>query len=285
MTGPSMRWAGTPPRRRGAVIAEMIVALVISCVVAALAASALLAAERRLRAGSGASDASRVEQDVELVLRSELRASLGDSLVLRGDTAIEVLAHVGTSVVCSWGGRVLTVPPSQSSTGVPLSRWRYTPAAGDLLYVSDSTTRAWGRYVVDSAVVRVDAAGCPPSTGFESRADSVLRRPVTRLVLTGALAEGLVVGSPVRIVRRGRWGLVRGTDKRWELAYRSCDLPGRCGASQPVAGPLASPADSGLRVRLMPTGEVALAIRSAQSVVLGRAALMVVVPPMTRAIP
>ncbi len=152
MTVPSVRWGGTPPRRRGAVIAEMIVALVISCVVAALAASALLAAERRLRAGSGASDASRVEQDVELVLRSELRASLGDSVVLRGDTAIEVLAHVGTSVVCSWGGRVLTVPPSQSSTGVPLSRWRYTPAAGDLLYVSDSTTGAWGRYVVDSAV-------------------------------------------------------------------------------------------------------------------------------------
>ncbi|MCX5763658.1 MAG: hypothetical protein NTU67_03380 [Gemmatimonadetes bacterium] len=272
-------------RRPGAVLAEMIVALGISGLVAALAVAAMLAAERRWRTASFASDAARLEQEVESVLRSEIRGSLGDSLVPRGDTAIDLLAHVGSSVVCSWGTRVLTLPPAQSSTGRPLSRWRYTPAAGDLLYVYDTTSLGWRRYLVDSALSRVDPAGCLPATGFQTRSDSVFRRPVTRVVVASALPLSTVVGTPVRIVRRGRWGLVRGTDKSWELAYRGCDLPGHCGGSQPVAGPLAAPADSGLRFRVLPTGVVDVTVRAAASKTLGRGPLTVIVPPMTRSVP
>ena len=271
--------------RPGAVLAELLVALVISSVVAALAASVMVAAERRVRAGSRSSEAVRLEQDVELLPRSEIRASLGDSLLLRGDTALELLAHVGTSVACSVGARTLTLPPTQTTGATPLSRWRYTPAAGDLLYVYDTIARGWGRYLVDSAASRFEGAGCPPSTGFVSRSDSVLRRPLTRLVVASVLSSGVTVGAPIRMVRRGRWGLVRGSDKSWELAYRSCDAPGHCAASQPVAGPLAAPADSGLRFRVMPTGEVIIAVRSAQSLVLGQRPLTATVPPMTPAVP
>lgn len=271
--------------RRGAVLAELIVALVITGVVAALAAAAMVAAERHLRAGSGASDAARLEQEVELVLRSEIRGALGDSLVARGDTAIELLAHVGSSVLCSWSGRTVTLPPSQSTSGTPLSRWRYTPAAGDFLYLFDTLANGWQRFAVDSAATRVDAAGCPPATGYALRSDSVLRRPVMRVVLTTAVPPTVLVGTPVRLARRGRWGLVRGTDKSWELAYRSCDLPGHCGASQPVAGPLAAPADSGLRFRLLAPGRVELAIRSAAASSARRSGVAAVVPAMTQGVP
>jgi hypothetical protein len=250
------------PLRRGAVLAEWLVALVITTVVAALAAATMLAAERRMRGAQSGSEAGRIEQDVELVLRSELRSALGDSIIARGDTALELLAHVGSSALCTWSGRVATLPPSQSASGVALSRWRYTPASGDLLYLYDTASVGWRRFAIDSAASRVDASSCPPGTGFQSRADSVARRPIMRLYLSAPIDSSAFAGVPVRIVRRGRWGLVRGTDRSWELAYRSCDLPGHCGASQPVAGPLAPPADSGLLFRLVAPGRVEFRVRA-----------------------
>ncbi len=271
--------------RRGSTLAELIVALTISTVVAGLAAAAMLAAERRLRSGNGASDASRLEQEVELLLRSEIRAALGDSLVLRGDTAIELLAHVGSALVCSASGRVISLPPSSVSSGVSLSRWRYSPAAGDLLYLYDTASMGWQRHVIDSAATRVDAAACAPATGFQTVTDSVLRRPVMRLVLASAPAHLPMIGTPVRVVRRGRWGLVRGTDRSWELAYRSCDSPGHCGPSQPVAGPLAPPADSGLRFALPGPGRASITVRSASGRAAGRPPLRAVVPAMTAGVP
>jgi hypothetical protein len=264
-------------------VAELIVALTISAVVAALAAGALVGVERQTRASTGASDAGRLEQDVEAILRSEIRGSWGDSLALRGDTAIELFVHVGSSVVCGVSGRVLTLPPSLVATEPPLSRWRYTPAAGDLIFLYDTTTRGWARVVLDSAVSRVDAAGCLPSTGLLARADSIARRPVMRVVLPAAPTAGVVTGVPARLVRRGRWGLVKGGDKSWELAWRPCDAPGHCGASQPAVGPLAAPADTGLRFRLDNGGWVEVSLRAGN--VSGRPVAKIAVPVLARSVP
>jgi len=47
-------------------------------------------------------------REAEAVLASELRAASSDSLLVRGDTAIDFLGLVGVSVVCVSSGAVLT---------------------------------------------------------------------------------------------------------------------------------------------------------------------------------
>jgi len=241
--------------RRGATIAELLVAFAITAVVAAAGSVALVAAERQLRATATVADEERALREAESVLRAELRAADPDSITVRGDTAVELFALVGTSVACVVSGRVLVLPPDQSSTGFPFSVWRATPGWGDLLLITDSTAASgWTRAVVDSSAFRSDGAGCEPASGFITSADDALSRPALRLVLNQALPPSLVAGAPVRVMRRGRYVLLKGSDKSWALSYRSCDGPALCGPSQPVVGPLATSADSGLIFHYDPAG-------------------------------
>jgi hypothetical protein len=105
---------------------------------------------------------------------------------------------------------------------------------------------AWRTAVVESASTRTDGAGCKPSSGLLSAADSAARRPVMRVVLQSSLdPAAAVVGTPVRVLRSGRYALTRAADGSWSLSYRRCTGPS-CGVAQPVAGPFAAPSDSGL---------------------------------------
>ena len=236
------------PRRAGSTLAELLVALTITAVVAAIGGAALVAAERQLRASSNAADGVRMLREAESVLRSELSAADPDSVVLRGDSAVEILAHVGVSVACVPVGRVLVLPPALSNSGLPYTIWRLTPSPGDLVLVSDSSSASgWFRATVDSTTSRADGAGCDAPHGFVSPSDVAAHLPSTRLVLSRPLPDSLPAGAPVRLQRRGRYLLLKGSDKSWSLSYRPCSAPAVCGASQPVSGPLAAHADSGLR--------------------------------------
>ena len=93
-------------------------------------------------------------------------------------------------------------------------------------------------------VTPVNGGGCNPSSGLLSTADSIARRPFTRVVLRAPLTPVPLVGAPVRVARPGRYALTRAADGSWSLSYRRCT--GSCSVAQPVAGPLAAPSDSGL---------------------------------------
>jgi len=181
------------------------------------------------------------------VLAAELRAAAADSIVVRGDTAIDLLTGVALSVVCASAAREVVLPSDQSTAVRPFTLLRSTPAAGDLLAVFD-TSAGWRTVLIDSVQQRSDGAGCATTTGFRTAADSAARRKVYRLLLADSI--GVVVGAPARLFRRGRYALVRGGDGAWGLAWRRCDAPAPCGPSQPVAGPLAPPTDTGFRARL-----------------------------------
>jgi len=99
--------------------------------------------------------------------------------------------------------------------------------------------------VIDSASNPTNGAGCKPSSGLLSGADSAARRPFTRLVLHAPLVPAPLTGAPLRVVRSGRYALTRAADGSWSLSYRRC-TGGTCAVAQPVAGPFAAPADSGL---------------------------------------
>ncbi|MGH7653909.1 MAG: hypothetical protein ACREN6_04535 [Gemmatimonadaceae bacterium] len=232
--------------RRGAGLAEMIVALVLAAVVSAAGATALAGAERYARVARAQAAARRTLREAQAVLVSELGAATADSLRVRGDTAVDYLGLVGVSVVCASSGAELVLPPDVASGGYPYSSWRAAPEPGDLVAVFDSAGGgAWHAATVDTASASTDGSGCTPSTGLLSATDSAARRAVTRVLLTASLAGAARVGSPVRVVRSARYALTRAADGTWSLSYRRCD-GSACGVAQPVAGPFAAPRDSGL---------------------------------------
>ncbi len=231
--------------RRGAGLAELIVALALAAVVSAAGIAALKATERYMQRTRATSDARRTLREAESVLATDLRSALSDSLRVRGDTAIDFYGEIGVSVVCVVSGAVLILPPDIAASGAPYSSWRAEPEAGDLLSVFDTAgAGVWRAAIVDSASMPVNGGGCKPSSGLLSVADSVARRPFTRVVLHGSIIPAPLVGAPVRVSRPGRYALTRAADGSWSLSYRRCT--GSCAVAQPVAGPLAAPSDSGL---------------------------------------
>ncbi len=237
--------------RRGMGLAELLVALALSALLSAAGAAALLGIERYVRRTSSDDDARRVAREAEAVLGSDLRAAAPDSVIVRGDTAVDLLSGVALSVVCVASADALILPSSAASSGFPLTVQRSTPAAGDALAWYDAAA-GWRMTRIDSVQSRWDGAGCSTAGGFRSAADSAARLPVLRVRV--ADATGAEVGGPVRIFRRGRYALVRGGDGTWGLAWRRCDAPAPCGSSQPVAGPLAAPAAGGLHFQVAADG-------------------------------
>ena len=150
-------------------------------------------------------------------------------------------------MVCVPSANALVLPPDVAAGGLPYSSWRAAPEAGDIVAVFDTAGAGrWRTAVVDSAGTRADGAGCKPSSGLMSPADSAARRAVTRVVFH-AVSDPIVAvaGAPVRVLRGGRYALTRSTDGSWSLSYRRC-TGSACGSAQPVVGPLAAPGDSGL---------------------------------------
>jgi hypothetical protein len=231
--------------RRGAGLAELIVALTLGAIVSAGAAAALKSMEHYIQRARATSDARRTLREAESVLAADLRSATSDSIRVRGDTAIDFLGEVGVSVVCVVSGAVLMLPPDVSSTGVAYSSWRAAPEAGDILSVFDTTgAGVWRSYAVDSSSTPVNGSGCKPSSGLLSSADSAARRPFTRVVLHAPMTPAPFVAAPLRVARPGRYALTRAADGSWSLSYRRCT--GTCAVAQPVAGPFAAPSDSGL---------------------------------------
>ena len=233
--------------RRGASLAEFVVAFTLAVLLVAAAAAALTGAERYIRRAAAASEARRVLREAETALLSELRQASVDSLRLRGDTAVEYLGLIATSVACVISGRAIVLPPASAAMTVPYSVWLGVPEAGDILAAFDTTgAGSWRTAAVQAASSRKDDTGCTTASGLVSSRDSSSRSMTMRLELDRVLGGGVVVGAPVRVLRRAQFALTRGSDRKWSLSYRRCDATGACEASQPVAGPLAGVADSGL---------------------------------------
>jgi type II secretory pathway pseudopilin PulG len=231
----------------GAALVELVVAMTLATILSAAAAAALVSVERYVRRATATSEDRRTLRDVELTLASELRVTALDSLRLHGDTAADFMGLVGTSVTCVASGSQLVLPPSVTTNALSFSVWRASPSPGDFVAVFDTASPgAWRMAIVNAVETRGDGAGCVPASGLLSAADSIARRPVTRLVLDRALPAGVGPGAPVRLSRRGRYVLTRAADRSWSLSYRACDAAVGCGVAQPVAGPLAAPTDSGL---------------------------------------
>ena len=138
--------------RRGAGLAELIVALTLAAIVSAAGVAALKGVERYSQRARATSDARRTLREAESVLATDLRSALSDSVRVRGDTAVDFYGEIGVSVVCVVSANVLTLPPDVASAGAAYSSWRATPESGDVLSVFDTAgAGVWRAAVVDSA--------------------------------------------------------------------------------------------------------------------------------------
>jgi hypothetical protein len=246
--------------RAGTTLAEMAVALVLSGLAAAAGAGLLVAAERRARADAAGDHAAQVARDIAAMLGGDVAAARDGSLLVLGDTAIELDSHVGGSVACTIVGADLVLPGATSSTGLPFTAWRQPPEPDDMVAAWDGAGGGWVAATITSAGFPSNGGGCAVGA-FRTPADSVSRVPVTRLRLDRALPAGVARGAPVRVFRRVRWALYRGGDGAWWLGLRKCP-GGVCGAAQPVTGPLAAPRDSGLVATLDSTSGLRVSHRT-----------------------
>ena len=230
--------------RRAFSIAELLIALVLSCAIAG-AALGTLAHQQRLFAAAARRSAARaaVRLGAE-VLTTDLRPlspSDGDLYVAAPDH-IEFRMLLGASVLCTLtpARDGATLPPTRAASSLGLTAWVAAPQSGDTLLVFDpggpgSADDRWSRHVLTSDPA--PGAACPVASGFTATAGeagagwSIAIRP--------PLAPTVPVGSPIRFFRRARFELYRAADARWYLGFYDC-LATRatpCAGVQPVAGP------------------------------------------------
>lgn len=244
--------------RAGFLLAEALCALALAALLAVACATALggvrratLAAEARARAERGGREALQV---ITALARD------ADSVLVLGDTALELTIRIASGVVCARDSLSLTLPPAEVSGGGALVVRAQPVEAGDELriLVRDSlTTARWERAPIDSVSERSGETPCGSSGGFVVAADAGAGR--LRLV-PRALSAGAAAGAAVRVGRRGRLVLYTAGRGEWMLGWRRCAV-GVCGVVQPVAGPLRTPAAGGLRIEEAGAGTLRVRVR------------------------
>jgi hypothetical protein len=113
---------------------------------------------------------------------------------------------------------------------------------------SPPSAESWTRFRI---------AGFNESSFAPCATDPAAPAPPFVLAVVGDVT-GVPAGTPVQVVRRGRYSIYRSANGEWNLGYRRCDAlkTQSCRAVQPVAGPYRVRAGSisGLQFRLYGSG-------------------------------
>lgn len=244
--------------RRGHLIAEALCALALAGLLAVACATALLQARRMLAGAERRARAERAGLEALQVVAAIARDA--DSIVVLADTAVELQMRIADGVGCARDGAALVLTPSRTADGAAFLAVALPIEPGDELrsWVEDTVTgfRAWSAAPVESVTTRSGEVPCGSAGGLVAAADAAETR--LRLVASGLDARA-GPGTPVRLGRRGRLALYNVGGGQWMLGWRRC-AHGACGAVQPVAGPLRSPAAGGFRVRRLAAAVLEVAV-------------------------
>lgn len=214
--------------RTGATLAELAVVMALTGVLGSAVGITLLRQQRFYRGTTELLHAREGVRDAIELLATDIRGmASADTVRLFADSAIELFANVGSSIVCHTdGGSSIGLPPASSGRGNTLTSFLAQPDTGDIaVFHRDSLDGPsdWERHRITGFAARQAGPGCP---GFV-------------LDLTTPLSPHVREGAPVRFIRRGRYSLYHASDGRWYLGYRRCNAVGAsaCGAIQPLSGP------------------------------------------------
>lgn len=229
------------PARPGFTLIELAVVLAILGVVGSAIGFTLLRQQRFYRGAEELLYAREGVRDAVEILSTDIRGmATADTARLLADSAVELFASIGSSVVCHIAASEIGVPGTVSSRGNTLTSFLTQPDTGDLvLFLRDSVEAGslWERHRIASFSSRSVDAACPSSTGFTQPGDA--GTPAFLMTLSTPLSSHVGRGAPVRFIRRGRYSLYRSADGDWYLGYRRCNAlgPSACGAIQPLSGP------------------------------------------------
>jgi prepilin-type N-terminal cleavage/methylation domain-containing protein len=227
----------------GFTLIELAMVLAILGVVGSAIGLTLLRQQRFYRGTEELVGAREGVRDAIEILSTDIRGmSIADTARLLADSAVEMFASVGSSVVCQIAGSEIGLPAGTSPRGNTLTALVTQPDTGDLaLFLRDSADGGslWERHRIAAFSARSKATTCPPSTGFAAADDVDATRTAFVVVLSTSLSDRVHRGAPVRFIRRGRYSLYRSSDGSWYLGYRRCNAlgPSVCGAIQPLSGP------------------------------------------------
>lgn len=241
--------------RSGATLVELIVGIVLMTSVTTLAVSHIVRHLRSVNAISAALDLNGRLRDGADIIAADLRgiSPRGDSLSLEADTAVEFYSAIGTSTLCATPApNTLILPPDSLTSGRVLSSWVAEPEPGDDVLVFEDTTASgvagWQRAAVQSVARVATSAACPLSAGLLLPGDVLGAARSLQVLVAPNLTLRSPRGAPVRFVRRVRYSVYRGGDRKWYLGYRRC--PGVCTSIQPLSGPYEPVAGSPFSFRL-----------------------------------
>ncbi len=210
-------------RRRGATLAELLVALTILGVIGSLWMRNLLVNERAVRTHhAGERAATTADEVVRILAASAGQVALDEPLRVLGDTALEWAMPVGAGISCAAFADSVTVPLAH-----PAVWWDIAPDSADRL-VLESRSGERSEHVVVEVRQRASTPQCP--------AAARQLRFVPAASLPGA------AGVLVRVTRQMRLVVYRGGDGLWWWGERRCGAVAGsgCGPAQPITGPLPS---------------------------------------------
>lgn len=227
-------------QRNGFALVELIAAVALAGLVATMAVATITRQQRFYQASAELRAAREGVRDAMEILSADIRgASAADTIRLRADSAIELFAAIGTSVVCHASGTEVGLPPSHP-TGNTLTAFLAEPDTGDIaLFYVDSAGGQWQRDRIASFASRSPGSACAVGSAFATAAAFTSDERDFALTVATPLSTSIKPGTPVRFIRRGRYSLYKAGDGDSYLGYRRCNALGLsvCGGVQPISGP------------------------------------------------
>lgn len=232
--------------RAGTSLVELLVALPLAALLGALAVALLLLVARSAHTQGGALTTSRELRHAIAALVSDLELLAPGDLQVVQDSLIEFASTHAVAVVCgiTANGAAL-LGELGAAQGSPLTglragdELRHWPLRPGVMAGSDPALPPTEERVAVGTAQAIGSMPCGPAA-------SALSIPQWRVTGDSARLIALEPGAPVRITRHTRYVHYR-SDGQWWLGRRTRDITG-WDVVQPVAGPLHSATDGGLRI-------------------------------------
>jgi hypothetical protein len=228
------------PRRRGSALVELLTALPLLAIATGCSLLLLVQAAADRRAHHAAQAGARELRHARAVLAADLAPLRARDLLTVSDTLLGLRSQLGLTMVCAQDALSIDVAPAAGSTAAWLDALR----AGDEVLAFEAANG-----VGDPPRPVTASLAAPARRLGAGRCGALVVRQRWQLALRGALPPGLTLtrGAPLLVQREVQYVHYR-SNGQWWLGRRTRD-----GATwetlQPLAGPLASPAQGGLTLR------------------------------------
>ena len=243
--------------RPGFTLAEMLVVMVLLTIVGGSLMGVLSKQQRFYRGVSDLGDLRSQLRQAEAVMSSDIRgmSTIKNDILTMSDSSIDFRYTIGSSIVCTRGPSIITLPPTNLSNGNTLTSWIQKPLIGDSVWIfdeSNNTTSSaddtWQGFKITNFVPTPGA--CPPPN-YTALTDALSNS--WTMTVDHTMSNTILIGAAMRFVRRAHYSLYKSTnDNLWYLGY-ICVACNTGAAIQPIAGPfnaftdVTTPDTSGLR--------------------------------------